>query len=53
MTTQTRTVPMRVGIEAHLANIRFERVVDYLRRGRQHAGGEPWTLWKFVRMVNS
>lgn len=44
MTKQTRIVPMRVGIEAHLANIRFERVVDYLRRGRSHAGKSTTSL---------
>jgi len=44
MTTRTRIVPMRAGIEAHLANIRFERVVDYLRRGRPHAGKSTTSL---------
>ncbi|MDP2373858.1 hypothetical protein [Reyranella sp.] len=44
MTTQTRIVPMRVGIEAYLANIHFERVVDYLRRGRPHAGRSTTSL---------
>jgi len=44
MTTQTRIVPMHVGIEAHLANIRFERVVDYLRRGRPHVGKSTTSL---------
>jgi len=44
MTTQTLIVPMRVGIEAHLANIRFERVVDYLTRGRPHAGKSTTSL---------
>jgi len=33
-------------IEAHLANGRFERVVDYLRRGRRFAG-EKWYRLKF------
>ncbi len=31
-------------IEAHLANLRFERVVGYLRRGRRFAGEKFYTL---------
>lgn len=31
-------------IEAHLANLRFERVIDYLRRGRRFAGLKFYTL---------
>lgn len=44
MNTRTRIVPTRAGIEAHLANIRFERVVDYLRRGRRYAGRSATSL---------
>lgn len=44
MTTQTRIVPIHTGIEAYLANIRFERVADYLRRGRPHAGKSTTSL---------
>lgn len=31
-------------IEAYLAHLRFERVVDYLRRGRRFAGEKFYTL---------
>jgi hypothetical protein len=31
-------------IEAHLAHVRFERVVDYLRRGRRFAGEKFYRL---------
>lgn len=34
----------RALIEAHLANLRFERVIDYLRRGRRLAGKKFYTL---------
>ncbi|MDP1837841.1 MAG: hypothetical protein Q8N31_13525 [Reyranella sp.] len=34
----------RALIEAHLANLRFERVIDYLRRGRRFAGKKFYTL---------
>lgn len=44
MTTLTRIVPIHTGIEAYLANIHFERVADYLRRGRPHAGKSTTSL---------
>jgi hypothetical protein len=44
MSGQIDIVCARALIEAHLASIRFERVEDYLRRGRRYAGRSTTSL---------